>query len=227
MNEVQTILPFRQWQISPRWGALLAIVNAWARWSDRYDPIQWHIYGLKDEILTRHGVPDGTDLQIITLHCNACDGRGYFGFQHHETCRKCLGSRVYARDYITLGRFRIGSRVFHVPDAASRFRVLDEDHGKHWRPTGEGHVGVIHGRVQNVPIPRYRWRWLALIALTIRFKPERTGRAFGLVVWKMRRAFRFWWFMGNGSEWRVRWQRASAGLPVNWSGPNEDPSVPF
>lgn len=227
MTETQTILPFPEWQISPLWGKLLAIVNSWARWENRYGGIQDHLYGLKDRILTRHAVPDGTDLQIITLHCNACAGRGFFGWAHRDICRKCVGSGEYARDYITLGRYRIGEHVFHIPVPHSRFRVFDGD-PQHWRPTGEGHRGVIHQRLSpEYRITWYRLRWLALLALTLRFDPRQTGEALRIMWRSAKRSLRAWWSFGGGAEWRVRTSLALAGLPINWGEVNEDESVPF
>jgi hypothetical protein len=217
MSETQTTLPFPEWRISPRWGTLLGIVNTWAAWLGGYDSAQWHIYRLKDRILKRHGVPDGTDLQIITLTCNCCHGRGHFGPPwNRDFCRKCVGSGVFARDYITLSRFRIGAHVFHVPNRDSRFRVPDEQHETHWRPTGEGHVSVIHGRVSHPNTQHHAWRWVALFLLTLRFAPTRGRRICGLYVFEQRRALNAWWCWGAGAVWRYRVREALSGRPVNW-----------
>lgn len=217
----QTVLPFREWKVSPRWGQLLAIVNAWAGRTSSYEAAKFSIYRLKDVILTRHGVPDGTDLQIITLYCRACHGAGWHGPQwRREGCWTCWGSGVYARDYIILARYRIGDRVFHIPNGASRFRVMDREHYTHWRPTGEGHVNVIQGIVAHEPISP-RWRWLAFLALALRFAPKHSGLVVSLWSHEQRRAVHAWWRWGGGAVWRYRCEAAWTGRPVNWSKDSE------
>ena len=228
MNETQTTLPFPEWRISRRWGALLAIVNTWAAslWSD--PQARFAVYRLKDRILTRHGIPDGTDLQILTLHCRACNGRGHHGPEWRvDFCRKCLGSGIYAKDFIPLGRFQLGGRLFHIPNSLARYRVACEDLDRQPDPATFGHRGIILGTVQHGRVPRASARWGAFLILTLRFDRERGPEVVSLWWRDTVRSLRFWWSWGPGSRWRVRLERAREGLPVNWTGENEDPSVPF
>ena len=226
MTEQQQILPFRQWRISRHWGTLLAVVNQWAGGLSGWYDERWHIYRLKDRILSRHGVPDGTDLQILTLHCRACHGSGYHGPPwRRDGCWTCGATGLYAHDYITLQRFRLGGRIFHAP-IGTRIRVFGDGRDEVEPPETDRHREIIRGHIRHDAAFGRRWRWASLMLLTLRFHPAKAPAMLHLwahVRWVDYARSRH--FMR--SAWRIRFARLRRGLPVNWFGSNEDPTVPF
>jgi hypothetical protein len=81
-------------------------------------PEKWDIfYPLKDELLRKYGIPDGWDLQVIKNECWDCNGTGECFFDQSD-CYACDGTGIYSQRSVRLDRYRLGDRVYHIPQAA-------------------------------------------------------------------------------------------------------------
>jgi hypothetical protein len=73
-------------------------------------------YPLKHELLRKYGIPDGWDLQIINNKCWDCNGSGEC-FYDQSDCYACDGTGIYSQCSIRLDRYRLGDRVYHIPQS--------------------------------------------------------------------------------------------------------------
>lgn len=92
-------------------------------------------YALKDRILRKYGVRDGSDIQHIREECwgyeqsDGCEG---------ATCRRCRGTGIYNERWIELERWNVLGHVFHRP---SERYVRGPEHG-HF-------INRIEGRIRH------------------------------------------------------------------------------
>jgi hypothetical protein len=157
----QATLPFPEWcLVSPAHAELLRLANAAAPEDGYSRHDDWHpfrkvwktlyFYPFKADFLERHAVPDGYDLQCLTLHCRGCGGTGIWRSMYsarRESCDRCWGSGVYRRDAVKLSRWKLGELVFHCPE--ERWREVGEDRHVELR---SGAHSEIAGLIKHEPV---------------------------------------------------------------------------
>ena len=89
----------------------------------RFHNLRHSIYELKNKILNKYGVNNGSyDLQIIKRKCHNCNGTGKRW--NGEDCFRCSNG-VYRIDYVALKRYTLNGELFHNPlDNVSSTGVL-------------------------------------------------------------------------------------------------------
>lgn len=94
--------------IRPILARLLGLANAAPPYVFRDE-----FYAMKSRILERWATPDGYDIQHIAYPCWTCNGRGEF--RRSGACCKCGGTGVHHEVWVCLKRWKLGGRVFHIP----------------------------------------------------------------------------------------------------------------
>lgn len=112
----QLLLPFQRFRVSAADVQCLQLANA-ASYARR----KYWFYPFKSAFLAAHGLPDGFDVQILTLRCWCGDGiwRGYYDTvprRYWETCYRCNGTGIYDIKRVKLHRWLLGDRLFHEPN---------------------------------------------------------------------------------------------------------------
>ena len=113
MNQLP--LPFKNLNVPARHVEWLRVANA-----GNYLEKKFWFYPFKTRFLRTHALPDGFDLQIITLKCWCGDGI-FRGMDYDrperfwEPCAKCSGTGIYLKKRIPLIRWWLNGHLFHEP----------------------------------------------------------------------------------------------------------------
>jgi hypothetical protein len=154
----QPPLPFKRFNVPARHVEWLALANA----GNYFEKKGW-FYPFKTRFLRSHALPDGFDLQIITLKCWCGDGiyRGYDDCRPQdlwERCNRCNGTGIYLKKRIPLIRWMLGNRLFHEPS------TLVADSG------GMKYKEIFNGLIKHSEIPERTAR-RAMERLFLRYEP--------------------------------------------------------
>lgn len=155
----QPPLPFKHFAVPAKHVAWMALANA-----GKFPEKKFWFYPFKTRFLRRHALPDGFDLQIITLKCWCGDGifRGIDcqrAKKFWEPCDRCGGSGIYVTKRIPLIRWLIGDHLFHEPSP------WVADH-----PSME-YKQTFEGLIQHQEVPERSAR-RAMEKLMLRYEPE-------------------------------------------------------
>lgn len=186
----QLILNFKHFRVSEWSVRMLELAN-----SATYYEKKFRFYPFKTRFLRAHAIPDGYDLQILTLKCHCGDGI-FRGVEHtrperfFEVCHKCGGSGIYLVKKILLTRWLIRGRLFHEPSTLVQWRE-----GMHINETFTGFI-------THAPVDPKRGR-RAMMLLLLRHEPrtfmriiksnsrDRCYRPWYLFKWKWHAFLRF------------------------------------
>lgn len=111
----QPPLPFKHLTVPDRHVKLLATANA-ADYPER----KYWFYPFKTRFCRAHALPDGLDLQVITIKCYCGDGI-FRGIDYDrpmafwERCHRCGGTGIYLVKNIVLIRWLVNGHLFHEP----------------------------------------------------------------------------------------------------------------
>lgn len=185
LDLTQPPLPFPHFSVPARTVEWLRLANA-----GKFSEKKLWFYPFKTRFLRAHALPDGFDLQIITLKCWCGDGiwRGIDDAppkDRWERCMKCGGTGIYLKKRIPLIRWLLNGHLFHEPS------ILVTDHPRmEYRNTFDGLIG--HEDVSDKVARR------AMERLFLRYEPNRFYD-----LWLARlRDWKYW--RVNKIRWQIR-----------------------
>lgn len=171
----------------------LRVANA----GDFSDKKPW-FYPFKTRFCRAHALPDGYDLQVITLKCWCGDGiwRGSeytLPERFWERCHKCGGTGIYLKKNILLIRLLLRDLVFHEPSQLVTYRE------------GFEYKNRFEGLIKHPPSdPKAARR--AMERLMLRYEPETLKRLY----LSRARDWAYWKRVGIQSAFRRLNQRLRA-----------------
>lgn len=248
----QLPLPFPEWRrIRLRHVEWLRLANSLhVQGGDYQHWKHWLFYPFKDEFLTRHAVPDGWDIQILTLPCRSCY-QGVFVSEcgnYQASCWRCDGTGIYRIDAVKLQRFifRVQGSEFRVQMSQTLFHrpveywrgstdCADRDCEEQFANIKAGGREIIYGKILHKAISEREAR-RAFYRLLIRFDRRRLwmllrldARALRLrVEYKIDHAL--WPIRALYQDFFCWLQTCDDELPTNlreYLGMVEEESVPF
>ena len=164
-------------------------------------------YPFKTRFLRNHALPDGFDLQIITLQCWCGDGifRGVDDMRPEifwEPCMRCGGTGIYLKKRVPLIRWLVNGHLFHEPS-----QEFSEPKDREYKNT-------FHGLIRHAEVPERAAR-RAMEKLMLRHEPDLFYQ-----LWLSRwRNWKYW------KVQKIKWQIAHVKRLLSFA--KEDDGVPF
>lgn len=197
----QPPLPFERFTVPGRHIEWMMLANA-----GKFSEKKIWFYPFKTRFMREHALPDGFDLQIITLKCWCGDGiwRGIdnqIPERFWEQCGKCGGTGIYLKKRVPLIRWLLNGHLFHEP-----MQEFSE-------PT-RNYRNEFQGLIQHEEVPERAAR-RAMEKLMLRYEPDLFHR-----LWVARwREWKYW------KVQKVKWQFAHVNRLLSFT--KEDDGVPF